>query len=330
MNKIKYFIVGIFILLILVASGAFFSGHFSKPPVIQPQIYKVKIGYMPFTTNWPVFLASEGGLFKKEGLDVTLVKFNSGVLGADALIKGDIAAFSINTFTDIFNIQARTPGAFQIYTLEQSSNSDHGEALIVRKDSNIKTIQNLKGKKIGINPGTFVEAVIKQAYKDELNFSKDATLIKISPPLQLQALQSGQIDALLAQEPSITLALKTNMANILDSHPWGKVAEPFPVGGVTLSTKVIQSNPDIINKIAKAFKASILLGRSNPQEIKNAVLRFVKLSPDEIAQLNYDEELVGEELKLDTLSNAAKLYYDLGITTSLVDTKNMLYVLKNN
>lgn len=329
MNKIKYISIGIVTFLIFLSVGILIKNQL-KPTPAPLKIFKVKIGYMPFTTNWPVMLAYKNGLFKKEGLDVTLVKFSSGVLGADSLIKGDLAAFSVNTFTDIFNIQARTPGALKMYTFEQNSDKNHIDALLVKKGSSIKTVNDLKGKKIGILPGTFVQTMITQSYKGILDFSKDTILVKIAPALQLQALQTGQIDALSAQEPLVTIATQRNIAEVLDPHPLGRIAEPFPIGGFTLSTKVEKSNPEIIRRIVKAYKEATLLGRQNQQEVKNAVLDIIKLTPEEITLLKYDEVLLGYEIKPDALRKTAELYYNLGFQKTVIDTNNMLYVLKDN
>jgi len=295
----------------------------------KPQLVKIKIGYMPFTTNWPVFTAVEKGFFKEEGLDVELISFNSGPDAANALIKGEISSQVINTFSDLFNIETRSSGLYKIYALQQSSDKGHSETLLARSSSDIKTIEDLKGKKIGITPGSFTESLVKLAYKDKLDFSKDVTLVKLAPPIQLSSLESGQIDALLAYEPTVTIATEKNIAYILDEHPWKRVMEPLPIGAYTISLKTINEEPEIAKKIVRAMSKSIFLGRTNPKEAHISVVKHLAVPQNIVDNLHYLEDLVAKEIDAKSLEKLVNLYVEQGIIEKKVNVENLIYFLND-
>ncbi|MFH1244215.1 MAG: ABC transporter substrate-binding protein [bacterium] len=327
MKKIMLLLLAV----IVISAGLLYVRNSKSQGVIQsnPELTEIKFGYMPFATNWAVYVAQRDGFFEKNGVKAELIKFNVGTEGADALIRGDIKAFAISTFTDLFNIQKRSPGQLKLYTLQVSSNKMHGEYLIAKSGSGIEKVTDLKGKKIGVTPGTLTTAMVKQAYGDVLDFNKSVTIVPLAPNLHLQSLESGQIDALLAFEPTATLAKQKGIGIIIDDHPWTKVAEPFPVGGVTLSASFIEENPELAKNIAGALKDAILFGRSNPDKITEAVAEFTGLDPSVVAQISYNEDMFGEEVDPKTLSEASGLYAKLGVVEGTVDTDKMLYVPQN-
>lgn len=317
------------LVITLIIIGIFGFTYFqtsSKKLVPTFQNVKVNIGYMPFATNWAIYVADKGGFFKKEGLDINLIKFNVGTDGANALLRGDISAFSINTFTDILNIESRTPNSLKLYTLQQSSNKMHGEFLIARNGSNIKSISDLKGRKIGVTPGTFVTAMVKRAYTDKLDFTKEGTIVPLASNLQLQSLQSGQIDALLAFDPTATMAISQNIGYILDDHPWGKISEPFPIGGITFSTSFINSNKEVTVKIATAIKNAIIYGRNHRSSLAPIVSEYTDLESSIAEKISYNEDIYGEEIDSNVLKQTSELYNQLGVVDKVVNTQNLLYV----
>ncbi len=327
MKKIMFLLLAV---VVVLAGVAYFRNSQDQKSIeAQPELTEVKLGYMPFATNWAVYVAEKDGFFAKHGIKADLVKFNVGTEGADALIRGDIKAFAISTFTDLFNIEKRSPDQLKLYTLQVSSDKMHGEYLIAKSDSGVKEIVDLKGKKIGVTPGTLTTAMVKQAYGDVLDFSKSVTIVPLAPNLHLQSLESGQIDALLAFEPTATLAKQQDIGVILADHPWAKVAEPFPVGGVTLSTSFIQEDPELAKAIAGALKDAIMFGRDNPDKVTEAVAEFTGLDQAIVAQISYNEDLFGEEVDPTTLAKASELYAKLGVVEGAVDTSKMLYVPQN-
>lgn len=291
----------------------------------SPTLKKVKVGYMPFTSNWVMFLALEKGFFMDEGLEVEPISFTSGTDALNALAQGNIAVHAINTYTDLFNLEARTPGSFKLLIIQQTSNQASNEALIVSQDSSIKEVKQLTGKKIGITPGVFTEAMIKKAFENEIDFTKNTQIIKLPPQAQLAALENGDIDALLAYEPAITIGQEKGTTTILEDHPWRRVQEPFPVGGYTISTKFANENPEVTEKVTKALIRSLEYGAQYPDQIVAATAKFTNLNEELVKKLRQNENIMTKDLSPDYFDETAKLYFDLGQVEVIIDNANLKY-----
>lgn len=314
--------------LVIVAGAIFFfnKNQKSQPVSEQPtELTKVKVGYMPFAANWAMFLALDHNMFKDEGLDVEPVMFTSGTDAANALAQGEIAAHAINTFADLLNVEARTPGTFKMLIVQQLSDEMNNEALVVSKDSSITSIEQLTGKKIGITPGVFSEVMIQKAYENEINFDKGTQLIKLPPQSQLSALESGQIDGLIAYEPLITTGLANDSIRVLDYHSYGRVKEPFPVGGYTLSTKSMKENPEIAKKVATVLLRALEYGEQNPSETVPVVAHYTNLSEDIVAKVKQNESIAVSDLPEGYFDDVASLYYDLGLVDTKIENANFGY-----
>lgn len=317
------------LLALAVVVGAVFFFNKSKttqPTSEQPtQLTKVKVGYMPFAANWAMFLALDRSMFKDEGLEVEPVMFTSGTDAANALAQGDIAAHAINTYADLFNVEARTPGTFKMLIVQQLSDEMNNEALVVNKNSSITSIAQLTGKKIGITPGVFSEVMLKKAYEKEINFDKGTQLIKLPPQSQLSALESGQIDGLVAYEPLITTGLANDSIRVLDYHSYGRVKEPFPVGGYTLSTKFMEQNPEVTQKIARVLLQALEYGTRNPSETVPVIAKYTNLSEDIVAKVKQNESIAVTNLPQGYFDNVTTLYYDLGLVDTKIENANFGY-----
>lgn len=314
--------------LAMVVGAVFFFNNSKKTQPVSEQpakLTKVKVGYMPFAANWAMFLAIDRNMFKDEGLEVEPVMFTSGTDAANALAQGDIAAHAINTFADLFNIEARTPGTFKILIVQQLSDEMNNEALVVNKNSSITSIAQLTGKKIGITPGVFSEVMLKKSYEKEINFDKGTQLIKLPPQSQLSTLESGQIDGLVAYEPLITTGLANDSIRVLDYHSYGRIKEPFPVGGYTLSTKFMEENPEVTQKIARVLLRALEYGTKNPSETVPVIAKYTNLNQDIVAKVKQNESIAITNLPQGYFNDVTKLYYDLGLVDTKIENANFGY-----
>ena len=141
----------------------------------------------PNVVHMPVIIGMELGYFKEEGLTVEMLGFEGGVKSFRAVVSGDVdSAIS----SGAFSLVGRANGAKTKLVL---ANAPKLEATMTVQ-GNIKTLQDLKGKRIGIQqPGGFAfilsMMVLREAglTKDDVNFV--SILSEDVPPLV-----AGQID----------------------------------------------------------------------------------------------------------------------------------------
>lgn len=170
----------------------------AAPVAASAQDTKVGIGISGWTGFAPLTLAKEAGIFKKNGLDVTIRKIPQKDRHL-AIASGDIqcAATTVETWI-IWN--ASGVATRQIFQLDKSYGAD---GMAVRND--IKAIKDLKGKTVLASaPGTAPYFTLAWFLKKNGLSVKDVTVANLEPAAAAQAFISGQGDAAMTYEPYLS------------------------------------------------------------------------------------------------------------------------------
>ena len=168
------------------------------PASASAQETKVSIGISGWTGFAPLTLAKEAGIFKKNGLDVSIRKIPQKDRHL-AIASGDIqcAATTVETWV-IWN--ANGVATKQIFQLDKSYGAD---GMAVRND--VKSIKELKGKTVLASaPGTAPYFTLAWFLKKNGLSVKDVTVANLEPAAAAQAFISGQGDAAMTYEPYLS------------------------------------------------------------------------------------------------------------------------------
>ena len=175
---------------------SFAAAAFALPAAAQDTA--VTIGYSGWTGFAPLTLAKEAGIFKKNGLDVTLKKVPQASRHL-AIQSGDLqcAATTVETWV-VWN--ANGVPTKQIFQLDKSYGAD---GMVVR--SNINAIKDLKGKTVAASaPGTAPYFTLAWFLKKNGLSVKDVTIVNMEPGPAAQAFIAGQNDAAMTYEPYLS------------------------------------------------------------------------------------------------------------------------------
>lgn len=168
------------------------------PASASAQETKLSIGISGWTGFAPLTLAKEAGIFKKNGLDVSIRKIPQKDRHL-AIASGDIqcAATTVETWV-IWN--ANGVATKQIFQLDKSYGAD---GMAVRND--VKSIKELKGKTVlASTPGTAPYFTLAWFLKKNGLSVKDVTVANLEPAAAAQAFISGQGDAAMTYEPYLS------------------------------------------------------------------------------------------------------------------------------
>ena len=159
---------------------------------------KVAIGISGWTGFAPLTLAKEAGIFKKNGLDVTIKKVPQASRHL-AIQSGDIqcAATTVETWI-VWN--ANGVPTKQIFQLDKSYGAD---GMVVKND--IAAIKDIKGKQVAASaPGTSPYFALSWMLKKNGLSVKDVTVVNMEPGPAAQAFIAGQNDAAMTYEPYLS------------------------------------------------------------------------------------------------------------------------------
>ncbi len=161
----------------------------------------LKIGY----SDWPGWVAWEVGIekgwFKEEGVDVQFEWFDY-VASMDAFAAGKLDAVGMTNGDTLVTGSTGAKGI--MFLMNDYSN---GNDMIIGK-AGIKSVKDLKGKKIGVEVGFVGHLLLLNALEKNGLSEKDVELVNVPTNETPQVLASGDVDAIVAWQPSSGIALQ--------------------------------------------------------------------------------------------------------------------------
>ncbi len=183
----------------LVSSVLLVVAAFSALPSAQAAPLKVAYSDWPGWVAWEI--ASQKGWFKDAGLDVQFLWFEYGP-SMDAFTAGKADAVMVTNGDSL--VTGAGGGKNIVIMLTDYSN---GNDMIIGKPG-IKTVKDLKGKKIGLEVGVVEHLMLLNALKKNGMSESDVTLVNTPTPQTPQAFPSPTLDAVAAWQPNAGQALK--------------------------------------------------------------------------------------------------------------------------
>lgn len=276
-------LLGILLCAVMVVSLCSCSKSSEKGEDITSSDYTVKIGYAKGLCHAPIHIAYENGYFDEQGINVEIIPVGSATM-ADALASGQIdAGFGL-------------VGKF-VQPLENGLNMKITSGihtgcmkLVVPQDSEIQSVADLKGKKIGVvsladspcittKRSLASEGIGVTADNMEVEF-----VIYAAADLPV-ALQNGAIDAYADADPSVSIAQEEyNLRAIINSTTDEKYADEYCCISF-VSTELAEKNSELAAKFTRAVQDAAL---------------WVEDNPEETAKIQIDKEYVAGDLDMNT------------------------------
>ena len=242
---------------------------------------KVIIGMdAPTLSDLPLSVALKKDFFKPEGLNILQVLFRSGPTAMQALVSGSIQ-FSTGFGTGTRAAMAGAPVKGII-----GFNNKPAFILYGRRESGIRSIADIKGKKIavtglGSTTDYAARAILKHHHFDA---DKEVSIVAVGSESVFPALQRGAVDAAVLWAPGFAVAEKLGMVRI---QSLADILE-LPGSGVVVSDQLIKENPLLIKKFLRGTLKGFqyVHDPKNRDEIVNAIMKDFNLEPD-VAETNY-------------------------------------------
>jgi NitT/TauT family transport system substrate-binding protein len=317
MKKISILCIAVVLALVFVLVGC------NSNPISQNnETTAVKIAYLPVVQGLPMYLAIEKGYFQDAGIEVEAVKFDSPNLIIDALLSGQVDLGSPSTATGITAItQIKKPNSLKIFALNGGNYEIINDVLITQKDSNLETIKDLKGKRLGIIPGIQFRTIAKHILEQNNLTVDDVKIIDIGPPLQVQALAQGQVDAVLTLEPIRTIAIKKGIGKDLVTVPMSRyIGSPWYGGGGVVNVEFAQNNPNTTEKIMNIFNKATDELNANPDEARQYLKNYTALDDELIMEVPLPIYKMYKDFNQEDLDSLQQ-FFDIFYTHSVIDEK---------
>jgi sulfonate transport system substrate-binding protein len=172
----------------------------------------VRIGYQKSGVFFLV--KNRGGLEKRLAPMNTTVEWKEFTAPTPLVEALGANSIDLGQTGDAGSVNAQAAG-IDLVTFANSRPSPKSIAIVVAKDSPIKTVADLKGKKIGVNKGSNAHYLVMQAIeKAGLNYP-DIIPVFLQPPEARAAFEQGSIDAWVIWDPFLAAAESKAKARML-------------------------------------------------------------------------------------------------------------------
>jgi NitT/TauT family transport system substrate-binding protein len=160
----------------------------------------------------------------------------------------------------------------------------------VSYDSPIKTLDDIKGKKIGITTvGSLTDWLLKRVVADKKWAPTDVTAVTVGGLDSTKAaLKTGQIDG-------VVIALELGYA-LEDAKEWRVLAPLAPFAPdfhthvIYARDELIAKNPDLIERLLRGWFETIAFMRANKERTVEITAKVINLKPSVISRV-YDEQI---------------------------------------
>jgi len=227
-------------------------------PALAQAKTKVRVGYLhTLAVDGQIWTGMDRGIFDKQGLDLELRQFNTGLEVFQALIGGSLDVLA--TGAVLSNFPARGQGkVFLINDIEVAT-----AQLWVHSDQGIQSFADLKGKRIATSTGTTAHVFLDRALRANSVDPKEVELVNQAMPAAVTSFISGAVPAVALWVPfNVTVRDKVpDAVKLADAGAY--YPQAAIIGGWAAANSYYDANAETLAKLIKGW------GEANDYVIAN-------------------------------------------------------------
>ena len=270
----------------LIVGASLAAGALAAPSVLRAQGRTVKMGSLRLVHSMPPYFYEK---FAPADLKIEVIVFDSPTDGKNAVVTKSVDFGAFGIAAAILGGAAGEPVAVV------GALSNKGMGVISKAGSDVKTIKDLKGKKVGIWPGSTQEVFILERLRMEGLSIKDITSVRVPFGEMPTMLARGDLDAYVGAEPGPALSITSGVGQLVE-YPYGTA-----MGGLNMifgtHEDTAAKNPDLVRTMLKIHRKAVELMVGN----KAAVVDMT------VAKLGANRAAVEQALGANNVEYAWKL-----------------------
>jgi sulfonate transport system substrate-binding protein len=281
----------------------------------------LRIGYQKYGTL--VLLKAKGTLEKRlaaQGIDVKWTEFPGGPQLLEGLNVGSVDFGTTGETPPVF---AQAAGADLLYVAYEPP-APTSEAILVPKDSPLKSVADLKGKKVALNKGSNVHYLLVRALEDAGLQYSDIQPVYLPPADARAAFERGSVDAWVIWDPFQAAAENQLQARTLrdgqglvSNHQFYLATKPYA-----------EQNPAVVEALVEEIRAIGEWTKANTDEATAQVAPLLGLSPEitrtAVERQSYGAQLISPEVVV-AQQKIADTFTDLKLIPKRLVIKDVIW-----
>ncbi len=265
---------------VALATGVLTTPAQAEAPAGNPK--ELRIGYQKYGTL--VILKARGTLDKRladKGIAVKWTEFPFGPPLLEAINVGSIDVGTVGESPPVF---AQAAGTDLVYVGNEPP-APGAEALLVPKDSPIRSVAELKGKKIAVAKGSNANYLLVKLLENAGLKYSDVEVVYLAPADARAAFESGRVAAWSIWDPFLAAAEKQLSARVLADGKGAVANHQFYLAARSFAEK----HPEVVHILLEELDKIDQWGKQNPQEVAKFLAPQIGIEQSivEVAALRY-------------------------------------------
>lgn len=306
----------------LKLSSAAVAAFAITPARAQTAAKEVRFGYQK--TGVPVIARQQGTIEKRlaaSGTSVKWVEFTSGPPMMEAISNGSVDFGAVGDSPPIF---AQAANANIVYAA--ASPISNGQGILVPQNSPIKTIADLKGKRVGFTKGSSAHnVVVLTLAKAGLTYD-DITPVYLTPPDAGPAFANGSIDVWAVWDPYFAIGEKKQNARILiNAYEVGKTNAFF-----IANRDFANQNSGTLREVIAGLSAAATWAENNRDAVAKSLHEITGVPLDiqtlAASRASFAIGSLSEDV-IETQQRVADSFYKLGLIPKPIVVRDIVWKL---
>lgn len=268
---------------VLAASGC--GGDSESSAARDGKRTKLTVGLVPTHEAAPIYLGVDQGIFVREGFDIEIRPAQGGAAVIPQVISGGVQVGFSNTPSLLsaagrgLPIEIVAPGGGS-----QPAKRGRGEnldgAVMVRRDSRIRTYPDLTGKRVAVNTLRNISDLTLNAALEQRGIDhRTVKYLEVPFPDMLAALDAARVDAAFLAIPFKTMAERTGHYRTI-GLPLVDVRPQLVFTSYFVSRQWAEKSPDALGRFLRALRRAMVYAAEHEREARATIAKYAKLPKD--------------------------------------------------
>lgn len=288
----------------LVASSLALLSLTASAKAFAAEGKRVQLTFGAQNTSWGAvaMVAEQEHTFRAAGANIKTYQFDSGKAVRDAMIARRIDIGVLGTTPMIVGV---SKGDMQ--PLAMAMYAGKTDAIVVKKGSGIKTVNDLKGKRIASQLGSSTDHVLEAKILPKYGLTRhDVHIVNVKFTDQVAALISGSVDAFAGVEPYPSVAQIDGIGTVLLDYSEFDI---LPVW-VVINSGVLKEHPQEVTDFLRGWLKAVAFFESDPEKVTEIILKHFTAQGYKITEPTIKLMLSKLDVEPDYTPGLKKYLYD--------------------
>jgi len=285
----------------------------------------IRIGYLQSLVSLQLFVADENKYLESEGIKYELVKMGSSNQLIESLLSNNIDLAFETSFVPVLAAESQSPGDIKIFSISDLTIDKPFDSIITKGNSDIRTLNDLENKKIGVFPGTTSTHMLTHFLESKGIDTKEIEFVQLPPQNHLEALEGGSIDALFSFEPNTAIAINKLGAKRVYNSVFAEQINHNPQGVAVFSTRFVKENPELAKSIVVVFDKSVEFIRTREAETRQIISKRLDIDTEIVESMTLFYMVKNNEINKNKVQKYIDFLFELKEIEERIDVDHILY-----